>query len=36
MPDGYNQVILDGFDTQGPATLEGVAEVSVTDTKPIA
>ena len=34
MPEGYNQVILDGFDTQGSATLEGVAEVSVTDTKP--
>ena len=34
LPEGFNVVILDAFDAQGTLTLEGVANVTVDDTKP--
>jgi hypothetical protein len=34
LPEGNNVVILDAFDAAGNATLEGIASVTVTATKP--
>ncbi len=34
LPEGDNVVVLDAFDANGNPTLEGVAQVAVTSTKP--
>jgi hypothetical protein len=34
LPEGFNVVILDAFNAQGQNTLEGVADVTVSGTKP--